>query len=294
VTVIFVRYLPLFLLGFGVLALILTARPFLIGKEVAQRHAHFKSLRSSSPILNGLIALSVVGKPILEYFQKNDWNPDILPFGLALPIALTASASLFALVGCIVYFFFRAIRNINFFGNVKIRSPYAAFLMLVPITNIVVVPYLEYFTLHRSRLIASPETASKGRAMALVFAAYALFLTGIVYGRLSDISKSTAYDPLSLLVLSLSAGGAGGILTTRVISGIADTQDVCGRQRGLLPPQEFDPKAERRARRQQLLQSVAVALLVVVAAITALYPELPSTLAAATLQRLGLGSARPL
>ncbi|AGK56905.1 hypothetical protein HYPDE_26113 [Hyphomicrobium denitrificans 1NES1] len=287
--VIFVRYLPVFLLGFGVLAMILTARPFLIGKEIAQRHARFKSLRSSSPILNGLIAVSVVGKPVLEYFQKNDWNPDILPFGLALPITLTASASVFALIGCIVYFFFRAIRNINFFSNAKIRSPYAAFFMLVPITNIIVVPYLQYFTLHRSRLIASPESASKGRAMALVFAAYALFLTGLVYGRLSDdISQSTAYDPLSLLVLSLSAGGAGGILTSRVIRSIADAQDACARGRGLLPLQECDPKAERRARLQQLLQSVTVALLVIVAAATALFPQLPSTLAAVILQSLGL------
>lgn len=286
--IIFVRYLPVFLLGFGVLVLILTARPFLFGREIAQRHAQFKSLRSSSPILNGLIAASVIGKPVLEYFQKNDWSPDLLPFGLALPITLTASASVFALVGCIVYFFFRAIRNINFFSNAKIRSPYAAFFMLVPITNIIVVPYVQYFALHRSRLIAYPETASKGRAMVLVFAAYALFLIGLAYGRLSDdISQSTAYDPLSLLVLSLSAGGAGGILTSRVISGIADAQDASARGRGLLPSQERDPKAERGARRQMLLQSVAVALLVFVAAVTALFPQLPSTMAAVILQSRG-------
>lgn len=287
--IIFVRYLPIFLLGFGVLVLILTARPFLFGREIAQRHAQFKSLRSSSPILNGLIAVSVIGKPVLEYFQKNDWNPELLPLGLALPITLTASASVFALVGCIVYFFFRAIRNINFFSNAKIRSPYAAFFMLVPITNIIVVPYLQYFTLHRSRRIASPDTASKGRAMALVFAAYTLFLIGLAYGRLSDdISQATAYGPLSLLVLSLSAGGAGGILTSRVIGGIADAQDACARGRGLLALQECDPKAERRARWQELLQSVAVALLVVIAAVTALFPQLPSTLAAVILQSLGL------
>jgi hypothetical protein len=160
--------------------------------------------------------------------------------------------------------------------------------MLVPITNIIVVPYLQYFALHRSRLIASPDTASKGRAMALVFAAYALFLIGLAYGRLSDdISQSTGYDPLSLLVLSLSAGGAGGILTSRVISGIADAQDGCARGRGLLALQECDPKAERRAQWQTLLQSFAVAVLVVVAAVTALFPQLPSTMAAVILQKLG-------
>ncbi len=283
--IIFFRYLPVFLLGLGVVVLILTARPFLIGSAVAKRHANFKSLRRSSPILNGLIALSVVGKPVLEYLQKNDWNTDLLPFGLSVPVTLAAIASVFALLAGVIYFFFRAIRNINFFSNAKIRSPYAAFFMLIPITNIVIVPYLEYFTLHRSKHIAAPEIVSKWRSMVLVFSSYALLLISLAYGRLSDdASQSTGYDPLSLLVLSLSTGGAGGILTSWVISGIAEAQDVCACQRGLLPLQELEPGAERRARRQKLLQSVAVAILVTVAAITTVLPQWPTEMARAVTQ----------
>lgn len=283
--VIFVRYLPIILVGLGIVALLLTARPFLIGKEIAIRHANFKSLRHSSPILNGLIAVSVVGKPVLEFFQRNDWDFDALLFGLSVPITLAAIASVIALVASIVHFFFRAIRNINFFSNAKVRSPYAAFFMLIPITNIVVLPYLEYFTLYRSKHIASPETASKWRSMALAFSSYALFLIGLAYGRLSeDASQSTAYDPLSLLVLSLSTGGAGGILTSWVISDIAKAQDLCACQRGLLPPGALDPGAEWSGRRRKLWQSVAVAILLTFAAITVVFPQLPAELARAALR----------
>jgi hypothetical protein len=279
VEVIFVRYLPVFLLGLGIAALALTARPFLIGRGIAPRHANFKSLRHSSPILNGLIAISVVGKPVLEFFQKHDWNFDVLPAEFSVPITLTAITSVFALIAGIVYFFFCAIRNINFFSNAKVRSPYAAFFMLIPITNIIVVPYLEYFALYRSRLIASPETVSRWRSMTLVFSAYALFLIGLAYGRLSDdTTQSTIYDPISILVLSLSTGGAGGILTSWVISGIADAQDSCARQHGLLPIQELDPDAERGAHRRKFLQSVAIAVLLVVAVIAALFPRLLANL----------------
>lgn len=280
--VIFVRYLPVFLLGLGVAALVLTARPFLIGRGLAPRHANFKSLRHSSPILNGLIAISVVGKPVLEFFQKHDWNFDVLPAEFSVPITLTAITSVFALIAGIVYFFFRAIRNINFFSDAKVRSPYAAFFMLIPITNIIVVPYLEYFALYRSRLIASPETVSRWRSMTLVFSAYALFLIGLAYGRLSDdTTQSTIYDPISILMLSLSTGGAGGILTSWVISGIAEAQDSYARQRGLLPPQEFDRGAERGAHRRRFLQSVAVAVLLIVAAIAAFFPRLLANLSGA-------------
>lgn len=276
---IFVRYLPLILIGLGFVALIVTARPFLIGKKVAQRHANFKSLRRSSPILNGLIAASVVGKPVLEFFQKNNWNFDVLPGGLAVPVTLTAIASVFALIIGIVYFFFRAIRNINFFSDAKIRSPYAAFFMLVPITNIVVVPYLEYFTLYHSKLVAVPEKASKWRSMALAFSSYTLFLIGLAYGRLSDDpSQSTGYDPLTLLIISLSAGGAGGILTSWVISGIADAQDFSATERGLLPLQELETGAEQSARRRKLLQSVAVVVLLIIAAVAAIFPQVPAKL----------------
>jgi hypothetical protein len=42
-------------------------------------------------------------------------------------------ASLYAMIGAIIFFFFRAIRNINAISGEKQRSPYSTFFMLIPI-----------------------------------------------------------------------------------------------------------------------------------------------------------------
>lgn len=272
-------YLPMLLLGAGVIVVLVTGRPFLGGTALGQRHANFKSLHPASPVINTLISISVIGKPLLEYLQKHDWNTDIVASQIATPAIVVVIASVYALLGSFIYFFFRAIRNINFFSGSKIRSPYGAFFMLVPITNFIVIPYIEYFSYYRSRLAAVPEKASKLSAAFLVISAFSLLVLSLAYSRLAkDVSQSTAYDPLSLLVLSLSTGGAGGILTSRILTGIACAQDLCARQRRLLPAPASDPKAERVSRRNEFLKSAGVGLLVAVAILTAVFPECPSEL----------------
>jgi hypothetical protein len=280
-------YLPMFLLGAGVFVVFLTGRPFFGGTALAQRHANFKSLLLTSPVLNTLISISVIGKPVLEYLQKHDWNTDIFPSQVSMPAIVIVIASVYFLLGSFIYFFFRAIRNINFFSQAKVRSPYSAFFMLVPITNFVVIPYLEYFAYHRSWLAAVPDKASKARAAFLVVSAFTLLIISLAYGRLSeDGSPSSLYDPLSLLILSLSTGGAGGILTARIITGISYAQDLCAQQRGLLPHIPVDPKVERRSRSKELLQTIAVGVLLTAALLTALFPALPSELVRAASQSL--------
>jgi hypothetical protein len=272
-------YLPMFLLGAGVIVVLVTGRPFLGGTALAQRHASFRSLHATSPILNILISISVIGKPLLGYLQKHDWNIDIVPSQIAMPAVGIVIVSVYALLGSFIYFFFRAIRNINFFSGSKLRSPYSAFFMLIPITNFVVIPYLEYFAYHRSQLAADPEKASKVRAAFLVVSAFTLLIIGLAYGRLSeDGALSSFYDPLSLLIVSLGTGGAGGILTSRVITGISHAQDLRARQRDLLPQTPIDPQVERQSRRKTLLQSIAVGVLLTAALITAVFPTLPSEL----------------
>jgi hypothetical protein len=147
---IFVLYLPLWLLLAGVVVLLVTGRPFLRRGPLKGKHAQFKSLSVASPVLNSLVLISVIGKPFLENLQKNDWKTDLLTPEFATPLVLVFSASVFAMLGATVYFFIRAIRNINAFSGEKRRSPYSAFFILFPITNFIVTPYLEYFMYQRS------------------------------------------------------------------------------------------------------------------------------------------------
>ena len=139
--IIFARYLPLWLLAAGVLLLLTTGRPMLRRRALAAKHAEFTSLGIASPVLNTLILISIIGKPFLEHLQKNDWKTDLLDPQLVMPLMMIFIVSLYAMLGTTVYFFFRAIRNINAFSGEKRRSPYSAFFMLIPITNLIVIPY---------------------------------------------------------------------------------------------------------------------------------------------------------
>jgi len=276
VAVIIARYLPVILLFAGVLMLLVTGRPLWGNGKLRPKHAAFKSLHTTSPILNGLVALAVIGKPFLEYLQKNNWETDLIPSELATPIIILFVVSLYAFLAAVIFFFFRAIRNINFFNGSKLRSPYSAFLMLVPITNLVVIPYLEYFIFDRSRAFAIPQDASKLWSALLAISAFGLIVTSVAFGLPSEPGVTPTYDPLSLLVLTASTGGAGGILTTRITTGIARAQDLYARQQGWLATEKADPTAERRYRSAEILKSTAVGILLFAAAVTIMAPTLPS------------------
>jgi hypothetical protein len=169
---------------------------------------------------------SVVGKPFLEHLRKNDWDTSVLAPQIMMPLAAIFIISLYALIVAIVIFFFRAIRNINVLNGARLRSPYSAFFMIIPIANLIVIPYLEYFAYQRSRVLVTPERTSKLRAAVLVGSAFALLVASVALGLPSDDpSQPATYDPLALLVLSLCTSCASGILTTRVINGIFQAQD---------------------------------------------------------------------
>ena len=274
---VFVQYLPLWLLLAGVVLVLVTGRPFLRRGPLTGKHAQFKSLGIASPVLNSLVLISVIGKPFLEQLQKNDWKTDVLTPELAMPLTLVFIASVYAMLGAIVYFFFRAIRNINAFSGVRHRSPYAAFFMLFPITNFIVIPYLEYYTYQRSMAFAMPHKSSKLRAAVLVFAAFALLVVSLACGSLGDdASQSASYDALNLLILSLSTGGAGAILTTRIFDRISKAQERYGQQLSVPAGGQTHAASSTRHRMTEILQSSAVALLLLVALATAVFPALPS------------------
>ena len=275
--IVFVRYLPLWLLLAGVLVVLLSGRPFMRRGALTGKHAQFKSLGSASPMLNSLVLISVIGKPFLEHLQKNDWKTDFLTPELARPLTLVFIASLYAMLGATVYFFFRAIRNINVFSGENRRSPYSAFFILIPITNFIVIPYLEYFTYQRSQAFAMPHRASKPRAALLVVSAFALLIVSLACSRLDDdASQSTDYDALSLFVLSLSTAAAGGILTTRIFGRISKAQELYAQQMTIPADGQACAVISMRGRMSEAAKSIGVALLLAVALSTAIFPTLPS------------------
>jgi hypothetical protein len=282
VLVLFFRYLPVWLLAAAPLLLAITGRPLLRAGALAPRHATYCSLRIASPALNGLILTSVVGKPFLEHLQKNNWNSDLLAPELLLPLMLFFIVSLYAMIGAIVFFFFRAIRNINAFSGGTQRSPYSSFFMLIPITNLVVIPYLEYFTYQRSLAFVDGQNASKPRAALLVGSAFALLVVSVACGLPSDDASqltTSAYDKLSWLVLSVSTGGASGILTTWVIDGIYRAQERHALQMSdLSASSELASKPTIRERIAIALRYASLAALLIVALTTAVFPSIPSRL----------------
>jgi hypothetical protein len=278
-----VNHLPLLLLAGGILILLVTGRPLIGTGTLSEKHAHYRSLRVASPILNGLISISVIGQPFLKHMQERDWNTDLAPIEVLLPVMFVVVASVFALLGAFIFFLFRAIRNINAFAGVRVRSPYPALLTVVPITNLIVIPYLEYFAYHRSLLLASPDNASKYRAALLVLSAFSLVVISVAIGRLGDAGFLPAYDPPSLIVLSLCTGAAGGILTARVLTRIVGAQQLYACRRGLVVAAPPTAGAENRARTLEHLNSAAVGLLLTAATVAALFPTVPSELLRITL-----------
>jgi len=272
-------WLPVELLLFGIIALFVTAPPILRRKKLDPARAQLKSLRIASPIVNTLVLMAVVAKPYLEYLQKNNWDPGILPSELELPITAVSIISVYALLGAILFFYFCAVRNINVLSGERLRSPYSVLFMIVPISNLVVIPYLEYFAYQRSRALLAPEYASKIRAALLVGSAFALIACSVALGLPSEnTSDAPRYDPLALLVLTVCTSGAGGILTTRVINGTFEAQEALERQR----IGDFNASAVGIAgpsRWIELAKLYMVALLVGVALTTAMFPTLPSLIA---------------
>ncbi len=272
-------FLPLWLLLLGVVLLFVTGPPILRRKALKPNQAKFKSLRATSPILNTLVMVSVVGKPFLEHLRKNDWDTSILAPQIMMPLTVVLIISLYALIVAIVLFFFRAIQNVNVLNGTRLRSPYSAFFMIIPIANLIVIPYLEYFAYQRSRALATPSAASKARAALLVGSAFALLVASVALGLPGDdASQPGAYDPLALLVLSFCTGCASGILTTRVINGIFEAQDWLAQ--GTLRTEETT--AVRPNDRMDWIETLKldfVGVLLVVAFATAMFPSLPSRIA---------------
>ncbi len=271
------RQLPVLLLLAGLLLLLVTGRPLFSDGTLSAKQDRFRSLATASPILDTLIAISVIGKPFLEHLQKNDWQTDLLAPTPLLVVVSILVASLYAMLGSILFFFYRAIQNINHFNGRRVRSPYSAFLMIVPITNLVVIPYIEYFAYQRSRALAGPHGASALRAALLAIAAFGLLLVSLICGRLGDAASEPAmYDAASLMFIGTLTGLAGGILTTRIVDGIVRAQEAYALEIGALPNAGAGVAPRPASRRLDALKSAAVWIMVTLAILAALFPALAS------------------
>ena len=272
------RYLPVWLLAAAPLLLWMTGRPFLRRGALAPLHASYRSLRIASPALNALILTSVVGKPFLEHLQKNGWNSDLLAPGTPHAVHAVLHRQPLRDDRGDYLFLFRAIRNINAFSAEKLRTPYSSFFMLIPITNLIVIPYLEYFTYQRSLAFAKPADASKLRAALLVGLAFALLVVSVACGLPSEDASHAAssYDPLSFLVLSVSTAGASGILTTWVIDGIYRAQELYAQQLSASSesPAQVEPPIHTQT--TEALKYASLAILLITALVTAVFPSIPS------------------
>jgi hypothetical protein len=275
VSIIIARHLPLLLLAAGVLLLMLTGRPLFTDGALSARQDRFRSLAAASPVLEALIAISVIGRPFLEHLQRNDWQSDLLGPTPLLAVVSVFVVSLYAMIGAVLYFFYRAIQNINVFNRRRVRAPYSALFMVVPIVNLVVIPYVQYFVYRRSRAFARPsETSALGAAL-LVTAAFGLLLVSVICGYAGDgATEGAIYDASSLMVIGTLTGLAGGILELRLVNGVSRAQQAYALQIGALERAEAAVAPESRIR--IALQSAAVALLIALAVLAALFPPLAS------------------
>jgi heme/copper-type cytochrome/quinol oxidase subunit 3 len=278
--------LPLLLLAAGVLILLLTGRPLLTNGTLSARQNTFRSLTLASPVIEALIGVSVIGKPFLEHLQKNNWQSDLLGPTPLLVVVIVFVVSLYAMIGGILFFFYRAIRNINFFSGRRVRAPYSALFMVLPIANLVVIPYVQYFTYRRSRAFAWPQQGSALPAALLVAAAFGLLLVSVICGYAGEeTAEGALYDAASLMVIGTLTGLAGGILQARIVDGIARAQEAYAWRIGALGARTL-AAAEPESRMRRVLQSVAVGVLVVLAVVAALNPRLASPIGQLFLQLL--------
>lgn len=271
------QHLPVLLLVSGLLLLLVTGRPLFTDGALSTKQDKFRSLAVASPILDTLISISVIGKPFLEHLQKNAWETDLLGPTPLLFVVSVFVVSLYAMIGSILFFFYRAIQNINHFSGRQVRSPYSAFFMIVPITNLIVIPYIGYFAYQRSRALAWPHEASAFRAGLLAIAAFGLLLVSLVCGRLGDAaSELVVYDAESLMVIGILTGLAGAILTTRIVDGIARAQEAYAHEIGAQPNSGARGAFKSESRGLDALKSGAVWVMIALAILTALFPALAS------------------
>jgi hypothetical protein len=194
----------------------------------------FRSLRVISRVLNFFLVIAFVGRPFLEHFKKHGWQSDSIPPVLLLALGLFFLVCVYVSVGATAYYFSRAMRNINFFTQARLVT---AWLMPVPVVNMVAMPYAWGRTYYCSRGLHPMHHVSKLGAAALSVGAFVLMMTGMATGIMSDnrTIRPPGYDGFSLSFMSICISMDGTMLFTRIVQRISAVQELYAERVRLVP-----------------------------------------------------------
>ena len=200
--------------------------------------ADYRPLGILSPILIFFVAVGLVGRPFLEQLRKHTWLADIIPTAVLVPLSILLLVGLYVSVVATMYFFFRAMRNINFFTGHRVVASSAAWLMAIPFANLVVMPYVWGRTYYLSHSLNPQHRIRKSTAAIMAVGTFVLVLIGLATDRLSDNQTlwPPGYDGLSLAVVALCTSTAGSILFSRIVQRISAAQRLHAERQGLLSP----------------------------------------------------------
>ncbi len=254
----------------------------------------YRSLRVASPVLNFFIIMAMIGKPILEYFKEHQSQADAINPAFFLPVVFFFLVCIYAAVGASIYFYYRAIENINFFAGARMRAPGTSLLMVVPVVNLLAMPYVLYFTYYRSMALLPAHHVSKIRAVALAIGTFVLLVASIAFGLASgnDAIRSDDFDSVSLSLVATCAGLAAGILYTRIVSRVFKAQEAYATYIGAVLHSDASNEAVRSGA-LDALRSIAVALLVGSGIFTLFSPTQASYWVASVVQTVRVKVAEP-
>jgi quercetin dioxygenase-like cupin family protein len=203
-----------------------------------RQEANYQPLGVLSPILIFFVVVGLVGRPFLEQLQKHTWLADFIPPAVLVPLSIFFLVGLYISAVATMYFFYRAMRNINFFAGHRVVAPSAAWLMAIPFVNLLVIPYVWGRTYYLSHALNPQQQIRKSAAAILSVGTFVLILIGLATDRMSDNPAfwPPGYDGLSLAVVALGTSTAGSILFSRIVQRISAAQRLHAERQGLLLP----------------------------------------------------------
>jgi hypothetical protein len=241
----------------------------------------FRSLRIISLTLNFFIGIAFVGRPFLEHFKKHGWQSDSIPPVLLSVLGLFFLVCVYVSVGATAYYFSRAMRNINFFTQARLVTPWSAWLMAVPVVNMVTMPYVWGRTYYCSRGLHPMHHVTKQGAAAVSVGAFVLMLTGMATGIVSDNRTiwPPGYDGFSLSFMSICISVAGAMLFTRIVQRISAVQELYAERVGVVARWRNSEDDSINGGLIDLLKTVGVGACLGLALFTAVWPAVTSSAA---------------
>jgi hypothetical protein len=239
----------------------------------------YRPLRIISPTLNFFVVVAFVGRPILEHLKKYQSVSDSIPPLLLVPLILFFLVSVYVSVGVTAYFFYRAMRNVNFFARASLLTPSSAWLMVVPLANMIAMPYVWGRTYYCSRALHPTHQVSKLAAATIAIGSFLLILIGLATGIMSDNQATwpPGYDGLSLTVIAMCTSTAGTMLFTRIVQRISAVQELYAERVALVPPRRNRQDDSINAGVIDLLKSAVFGACLGLASFAAAWPSVASS-----------------